>query len=322
MLRLLSPDAGIDFAAPLALTGSAKGAVIVPQKTEKINTIRFGTTTLPLAGWIADPQRPDESRAHRLQAMRRIVETYGLQAVELTLDLHAIYPHVFDAGFYRSVADLQQELAFTCTVHLPFLWIEPASLNDPIRQASVASLRRAAEVTRAVDVDTYVLHLWGFATGQVVSQLQEPVQRQVVAEVLMQQAGRSLAALCDVVAPADLCIENLEDSLFDLALPIIAQHGVSICLDVGHLALQGSSELAFLEQHRERVREIHLHDARVLTAGEQQRASDHLALGRGRIDYLAFLRRLAELGYEGTIILEVNYEADLELSLEQLKAYL
>lgn len=282
----------------------------------------FGATTLPLAGWIADPQRPDESRAHRLHAIRRIVETYGLQAVELTLDLHAIYPHVFDADFYRSVADLQQEIAFTCTVHLPFLWIEPASLNDSIRQASVASLRRAAEVTEVVDVDTYVLHLWGFTTGQVVSRLQEHVQQQVVASVLMQQAGRSLAALCDIIEPADLCVENLEDSLFDLALPIIAEHGVSICLDVGHLALQGSSALAFLEQHGERVREIHLHDARVPPAGEQQRASDHLAHGRGRIDYVAVLHELAERGYNGTIILEVNNQTDLELSLEQLKAYL
>ena len=284
--------------------------------------IRFGTTTLPLAGWIADPQRPDESRAFRLHAIRQIVESHGLQAVELTLDLHAIYPQVFDVGFYASVADLQQELGFACTVHLPFLWVEPASLNEPIRQASLASLRQAAEVTRTVDVHSYVLHLWGFTTGQVVSQLQDPAQHQAVVDALMWQAGRSLAALCEIVDPADLCVENLEDSLFDLALPFIKQHGVSICLDVGHLALQGSSELSFLEQHGERIREIHLHDALVPAPSGQQRASDHLPLGKGQIDHAEFLSKLAELGYEGPIILEVNSQADLEQSLEQLKAYL
>ena len=284
--------------------------------------IRFGTTTLALAGWIADPQRPNESRALRLRAMRQIVENHGLRAVELTLDLHAIYPQVFDAGFYASVADLQQELAFACTVHLPFLWVEPASLNEPIRQASLASLRQAAEVTRAVDVQSYVLHLWGFTAGQVISQLQDPAQHQAVVDALMWQAGRSLAALCEIVDPADLCVENLEDSLFDLALPFIEQHGVSICLDVGHLALQGSSELSFLEQHGERIREIHLHDALVPPPGGQQRASDHLALGKGQIDYAEFLQKLAELGYEGPIILEVNSQADLEQSLDQLKVCL
>lgn len=284
--------------------------------------ITFGTTTLPLAGWMADPQRPDESRAFRLHAIRQIVENHGLQAVELALDLHAIYPQVFDAGFYASVADLQQELGFVCTVHLPFLWIEPASLNESIRQASLASLRQAAEVTRAVDVHSYVLHLWGFTTVQVVSQLQDPAQHQAVVNALVGQAGRSLAALCEIIDPAKLCVENLEDSLFDLALPFIEQHGVSICLDVGHLALQGSSELSFLAQHKEKIREIHLHDARVPPAGGQQRASDHLALGKGQIDYAALLEKLTKLGFDGPIILEVNSQADLEQSLDQLQGYL
>mgnify|MGYP000429279349 CR=1 FL=1 len=63
--------------------------------------------------------------------------------------------------------------------------------------------------------------------------------RFVTLGALLAQASRSLSALCDMVEPADLCVENLEDSLFDLALPLIEQHQVSICLDVGHLALQG-----------------------------------------------------------------------------------
>jgi sugar phosphate isomerase/epimerase len=284
--------------------------------------IRIGTTTLPLAGWFANPQQADESRALRLRAMRQIVERHQLQAVELTLDLQAIYPQVFDASFYASVADLQQELAFACTVHLPFLWIEPASLNEPIRQASLASLRQAAEITCAVDVQTYVLHLWGSTTGLIVSQLQDPAQRQAVVGALMWQAGRSLADLCESIEPADLCVENLEDSLFDLALPFIEQQGTSICLDVGHLVLQGHSELEFLEQHIDRIREIHLHDALVPPTGEQRRASDHLALGQGQIDLAAFLQRLEELEYDGPIILEVNSQADLEQSLDQLRLHL
>lgn len=244
------------------------------------------------------------------------------KAVELTLDLQAIYPQVFDEGFYRSVADLQQELGFTCTVHLPFLWVEPASLNEPIRQASLTSLRQAVEITRPVDVYAYVLHLWGLTTGLIVSQLQDPAQQQAVVEVLMWRAGRSLAALCEMVDPAALCVENLEDSLFDLALPAIEQHGVSICLDVGHLALQGSSAIGFLEEHREKIREIHLHDALVPPPGGQGRASDHLALGKGEIDYTAFLTKLKELDFGGPIILEVNSQDDLELSLDQVNTYL
>lgn len=281
---------------------------------------KFGTTTLPLAGWIANPQRPGESRTQRMQAIRQIVTNHGLDAVELTLDLNAIYPQVFDSRFYQSVAELQQTRGFLCTVHLPFLWVELASLNEQIREASIASLRQAIEVTRAVDVHTYVLHLWGFTTMQVLSQLQDSVQRELVTGVLMSQASRSLAALCEVVDPADLCVENLEDSLFELAVPIVEEHGTSICLDVGHLTLQGGCALSFLDRHRDRIREVHLHDAIVPRTDEWQTARDHLALGQGNLDHEAFLEKLAEIGYEGPIILELNSEPDLVQSLQRLKS--
>lgn len=283
--------------------------------------ITFGATTLPLAGWAVDPRRHDESRMIRLSAIRSLVESYGLQAVELTLDLAAVYPHLFDAGFYAAVADLQQELGFCCTVHLPFLWVDPASLNEPVRQASMASLRQAVEVTRKVQVHTYVLHLWGFTTMQISAQLRDPIERQAILGALMTQAGRSLAELCQLLDPRDLCVENLEDSLFDQALPLIEQHGASICLDVGHLALQGVSELDLLALHPERIREIHLHDADLPSTGSRHQIRDHLALGQGQVDYPALLSRLEETGYDGAVILEVNTQADLEESLSRLRRH-
>ncbi len=283
--------------------------------------IRFGATTLPLVGWAADPQRHEESRMLRLSAIRRLVESYNLPVVELTLDLAAGYPQLFDAGFYAAVADLQQELGFLCTIHLPFLWVDPASLNEPIRQASTACLCQAVEVTRSVDVHTYVLHLWGFTTTQISAELQDPTQRQAILGALMTQAGHSLAELCQILDPRDLCVENLEDSLFDLALPLIEQYGTSICLDVGHLAWQGASELGFLARHRDRIREIHLHDAVLPSTDSQHQIRDHLALGQGQVDYLGLLGKLEETGYDGAVILEVNTQADLEESLERISSY-
>ena len=284
--------------------------------------IKFGATTLPLAGWVADPQQPEESRERRLAAIRRLVEGYGLPAVELTLDLAAVFPQVFDVGFYTAVAELQQELAFSCTVHLPFLWLDAASLNEPIRQASLTCLRRAVELTRVVEVRTFVLHLWGFTTMQIGAQLQHPAQREVILGAAMAQAGRSLAELCQTLDPRALCVENLEDPLFDLALPLIQQHGTSICLDVGHLAWQGGGELDFLARHGGLIREIHLHDATSLSPGGQRRVRDHLPLGQGQIDYAAFLRELEKTGYDGVVILELNNQTDLEHSLDGVRSFL
>ena len=284
--------------------------------------MKIGTTTIPLAGWAVDPRRPEEGRTRRLAAIRQLVEGYGLSAIELTLDLGIVYARVFDAGFYAAVADLQRELGFTCTVHLPFMWLDPASLNESVRLVSVDGLRRAVELTRAVEVATYTLHLWGFTTVQIFGLLEHPGQRQAILGGVMAQAGRSLSELCDLLDPHDLCVENLEAPPYESVLPLIERHGVSICLDVGHLAWEGGGEVDFLTRHRDRIREVHLHDAASSSQGGRRQTLDHLPLGRGQIDYLTFLRRLEETGYDGAVILENNSQSDLEESLERIRPFL
>jgi sugar phosphate isomerase/epimerase len=284
--------------------------------------IRLGATTLPLVGWTADPQQPEESRNLRLTAIRHLVERHQLQSVELTLDLSAVYPRLFNTGFYDSVAKLQQELGFLCTAHLPFLWVDASSLNEPVRWASLASIRQTVERTRALEIQAYVLHLWGFTTTQIAAQLEDPTQRDLILGVIMAQADRSLTELHEILDPRLLCIENLEDSLFDVALPLIEKHDTGICLDVGHLAVQGHSELDFLARHVHRIREVHLHDAIRWSPGHGQQPRDHLALGQGEIDLTALLPQLEQIGFDGPVILELNNQSDLTASLEQLQPYL
>jgi sugar phosphate isomerase/epimerase len=207
-------------------------------------------------------------------------------------------------------------------VHLPLLWLDLASLNEDLRQASVSCIRRAVEVTRALDVQTYTLHLWGMTTMQIVALLEEPAQREAILGGALAQAGRSLGEVCAFLDPRDVCVENLESPPFEAVLPLVERAGASICLDVGHLAWQGADPLAFLAQHGARVREVHLHDAARAGGAAQGRVRDHLALGHGEIDYRAILDALARREYDGAVILEVNHRADLEESVEQVRAYL
>ncbi len=284
--------------------------------------MKIGTTNIPLAGWVVNPWQPEEARAHRLASMRQLVEGYGLSAVELGMDMGIVYPTVFDAGFYAAVADLQQELGFTCTAHLPFMWLDAASLNEPVRQASVDCLRRAIELAQPVEVTTYVLHLWGNTTIEINTVLADSPTHPAVLVGLMAQAGRSLAEVCELVVPRDLCVENLEAPSFDVALPLVEKHGVSICLDVGHLAYGDDNALNFVARHGDRIREVHLHDFMNESAGGHTHTRDHLALGQGQMDIAAFLHKLDEIGFDGPVILEVNSKADLEASLEQVRSFL
>ena len=284
--------------------------------------IKFGATTLPLSGWLADPGQPEASRQQRLTAIRQLVSGYGLSAVELTLDLPMIFPTVFGDAFYASVAEMQQELDFICTVHLPFLWVDPASLNESVRVASVQSVCRALELTRPLEVRTYVLHLWGLATAQIVLAMDHPAQRQAIQAALLVQAGRSLTEICDLTDAEDICVENLETLPFDLDLSLIERAGASICLDVGHLAWQGDTESDFLARHKDRIREVHLHDVVRLPGSPRPEIRDHLALGQGDVDYDTFLQELEASGFDGAVILEVNSPADLEQSLGRIETWL
>ena len=281
--------------------------------------MKIGATLIPLTGWVADPGEPAKERERRLSALRRLVEEYGLKAVELTLDFGLLYPQVMDAAFYRRVAALQRELGFNCTTHLPFLWLDLTSLNEIVRQASVESVRRAVELAQPFQVETYVLHLWGSTTALITRVITDEVVQRNLLTAVLHQADRSLAEICAFVEPRTLCVENLEALPFDLMVPLLERHGASICLDVGHLAWQGGGELAFLERHGERVREIHLHDAVSPSPEQGKRARDHLPLGQGELDHEALLRKLDEMGFDGCVIIENNSEADLRESLGKLR---
>jgi sugar phosphate isomerase/epimerase len=284
--------------------------------------MKIGTTTIPLAGWIVDSLRMDDFRQQRLDAIRRIVEGYGLSAVELSLDLGIVFPEVFDRNFYEKVAVLQKDLGFICTVHLPFMWTDCSSLNESIRQSSVESIRLAVELTEPIMVDAYVLHLWGSTTVQIATVLKESLQKQMILEAIISQSERSLEEICKLIIPLNLCVENLEFPSFDFIMPLIDQYGTSICLDVGHLAWQGGGEISFFDRHQNRIREIHLHDATIIRSGGFSHTIDHLPLGKGQIDYRAFLQRIDEVGFRDVLILENNTRTDLEMSIARVGDYL
>lgn len=282
--------------------------------------MKIGSTTLPLAGWLADPNQPALSRERRLAAMRSLVLDHELSAVELTLDLAFLYPEIFDAAFYESVASLQRELDFVCTVHLPFLWTDPSSLNEPVRKASADSVLRAVDLTAPIDVEVYVLHLWGPVTSLVARELRQREARAAILAALRAQASRSLERICARAGATKICVENLEDGLFVGMMPVVEACGASICLDIGHLAYTGHDPVAFAGQYADRIREIHMHDATAAVSGEATTIRDHLALGEGKEDWAALLTALMQRSFAGPVIVENNSEGDLRQSLSALRA--
>jgi len=146
-------------------------------------------------------------------------------------------------------------------------------------------------------------------------------QERTLLDPMLAQGARSLEEVGRLVPPRKVCVENIESFPFHEVLPLVEERGMRICLDVGHLVVDGGDPLEFLTDRRDLIGEIHLHDAlRGRSGGSGAQA--HLALGRGEIDYAGFMSMLADGGFGGVLILEVNTEVDLRESMERVRPWL
>lgn len=79
---------------------------------------------------------------------------------------------------------------------------------------------------------------------------------------------------------------------------------MGMCLDIGHNLRYGSDSIRDLKRYAKRVFDIHLKD--VTAPAKEGRA---IELGRGIIDFPAFIKMLRKVGYSGSVSLE--YEKDM-----------
>ena len=277
---------------------------------------------IPLVGWGIDLDQPEAAKSIHLRAIRRLVEEFGLHAVELNGDFTSLYPDVFDKAYYEQVAVLQRQLGFACTVHLPFLWLDGCSLAEPVREASIQCMARILESTRALPVEAYVVHLWGSWSSTLGSaQLLPDKQKRSLLEAMLRSAELTLQELGGLGSPRRICVENLESLSFEPIVPLLERRGMRICLDVGHLTVRGGDAMEFLHRHWGLIGEIHLHDA-LLGSARGPGARDHLPLGRGDVDYGGLMDELTERNFDGVVVLEVHTEAALRESLERVGPWL
>jgi inosose dehydratase len=80
---------------------------------------------------------------------------------------------------------------------------------------------------------------------------------------------------------------------------------MGMCLDIGHDRRNGKDPIADLEKYHSRVFDIHIKD---VTAADKSGTS--IEIGRGIIDFPAFVRMLRKVGYTGVCSLE--HEKDME----------
>lgn len=133
--------------------------------------------------------------------------------------------------------------------------------------------------------------------------------------------AQALAKLVELAGePGLLALENLEGYAPDLVVDVAARAGISRCVDVGHLWLDGVDPRPHLAQAAPHTTVVHLHGVAAAQAG---RGQDHVALNHTLPAHLdAVLAQLAAQHYRGVVTLEVFGPDDFAASLDALEAAL
>jgi sugar phosphate isomerase/epimerase len=106
-----------------------------------------------------------------------------------------------------------------------------------------------------------------------------------------------------------LCIETL-DYPYELIEPVVNKHGMSICLDVGHLVFFGYPLSGYFDRYLSQTRVIHLHG--------HCDGMDHRDIGTLEPEALETLTGHADFGdgRERVLTLEIFGLPDFEQSME------
>ena len=208
---------------------------------------------------------------------------------------------------FEAVASRLRDRGLSITLHGPFVDLSPGSSDERVKALTVARLEQVMGLIPAVrpkvvvchagyDHDRYWYHrqlwlrrasdTWAWFAGR----LRDHGVR-LVLENVYERTPDELVILCERLEPYD----------------------VGWCFDTGHHRVFGrESTDVWLNRLGRYLRHLHLHD----NAGDRD---DHLALGRGSIDFPGLLRRVDTLASAPPVVtLEPHREEDLGVSIEYL----
>lgn len=254
----------------------------------------FGTTSLLL------PQR--DTVTNVLAASEQV------HTVEITFDYSFNVP--IEDRLIEDLVWVKDERNLDYTVHLP-LTIALASLNPKLRRASLETLTEVIERSRPIEPSVYVLHVspvyspYTSPMGEEFSLKQLEDVKAVLEEGLIE-----LLKLVD--SPRKICVENVFASL-DLVYDVVERLDLGVCVDVGHLLLDGRDPAAYIREKAGRLEHIHLHDV--------VERHDHLPLGdpSGLLDVRSLFETLEDIGFGKTIVIEVFKPEHVAKSLATLR---
>ncbi|MBQ7906628.1 MAG: sugar phosphate isomerase/epimerase [Clostridia bacterium] len=174
-------------------------------------------------------------------------------------------------------------------------------------------IKRQLDMFQAIGIKNAVLHCDPIADENGVK---APV------EVAREENIKAIKDLLDHVKGTDLviCLENLISSpaVNNIeGLMYFIEHfnseNLGICLDTGHLNITDKDQVAFIRRGGKHIKALHLAD------NEGQADQHMMPYGKGNVDFVAVIREMKALGYEGLYNLEIPGESWIPLEVRSYK---
>jgi len=225
---------------------------------------------------------------------------------EITLDAGAL--ERFSFTDFQDMAKQLHSRSLTVTFHAPFMDLSPGSIDPAISALTRHRFEQMLELVPVFKPKTVVCHT-GYDGKRYRAWRGQWIENSLemwawLAEQIQNEGGRLMLENVFEHGPDEMQIlfENLVD------------RDVGFCLDTGHQAAFSSTSLeTWIESLDPFLGQLHLHD----NFGDRD---DHLALGRGNIDFQHFFNHLKTLREDPPVItLEPHREEDLWLSIAYLE---
>ncbi|MEW5772778.1 MAG: TIM barrel protein [Thermodesulfobacteriota bacterium] len=226
---------------------------------------------------------------------------------ELGLDSRAL--DALAPAWHQETASRLQDAGLTCSIHLPFLDLQPGALDPGILAATRARLLHALDVARIYAPRHLIGHAWYFET-----------LHRTFYDVWLTNAADTWEAVHNSWAGhPPLYLENTFEPMPEPLVELLGMlagrglQGIGLCLDLGHwhsfaqgVRLRNLDR--WLDAFSPFLGHVHLHD--------NSGADDHhLGLGQGDIPWAEVFSGLAARGLSPTRTLEPHTADDLEHSL-------
>lgn len=226
-------------------------------------------------------------------AMERYARA-GIEAVEFSFatDVYATYDFAEGAKTARKCG------IDPWSAHLPFLPFQSnniASLDPTVRQSTITFQAELLKRVGEAEIPLAVIHPSG-----------EPTPPEARAE-MMKCAKDSLAALVEIAARegVTLAVEDLPRSCLgrcasEIADLISVDERLRVCFDTNHLF--NEDNLTFMRALGDKIATLHISDYDFVD-------EKHWLPGEGKVDWVALIDGLDEIGYTGVHMYELGFAA-------------